>query len=147
MRGPGKESMRAKDVTADSIRPDAGAEGESARAFGHPGHPDEAASSADSWNVRNETENCKSNRLATLRRSVTGKTPLRSVAKRKFHLFGYGFCQNTSPEMFIGGLVSTVQSPFTVHWQARRISSSWPIDSKAWIVFRLIFSTRPFLLR
>src|SRR5579862_1859894 len=48
----------------------------------------------------------------------------REAASGKPYLFGYGFCQKTSPLMFNGGLVSIVQSPLTVHWHARRISFS-----------------------
>jgi hypothetical protein len=43
------------------------------------------------------------------------------------YLFGYGFCQKFSPLTLKAGLVVIEQSPFTVTWQANRISSSCPM--------------------
>src|SRR5436190_6257959 len=63
------------------------------------------------------------------------------------YLFGYGFCQKVSPLRFNAGVVSTATSPVTVHWHARRISSSWPMLANGCSTAKLSFSTKFLELR
>src|ERR1051325_3471181 len=69
------------------------------------------------------------------------------VSDATLYLLGYGFCQNVSPLRFSGGVVSTATSPLTVHWQARRISSSLPMFANGCSTAKLSFSMSPLELR